>query len=110
MQSDTSAGANGATPYVGLDSPLMQGLDRALPQSGSSPSAADLTAAAADNRELRAEIDKLRAEADALRHTQRRIMDLLGTRNPEKIVHDLRNVLNERDLFKALAHPQREEE
>ena len=30
-------------------------------------------------------------------------MDLLGTRPPERLLHDLRNLLNERELFKALA-------
>src|SRR5258708_32633540 len=57
---------------------------------------------AAENQELRAEIERLRADRIRLIEIQRRIMALLGCSNPEKIVHDLRNVLNERDLMKSL--------
>ena len=42
------------------------------------------------------------AESDRLIETQLRIMALLGTSRSEKIVHDLRNILNERDLLKTL--------
>jgi len=34
---------------------------------------------------------------------QSRVLELLGTDRPERLVHDLRNVLNERALFRALA-------
>jgi hypothetical protein len=57
---------------------------------------------AAENQELRAETERLRADRTRMIETQRRIMELLGCSNPEKIVHDLRNVLNERDLMKSL--------
>ena len=30
------------------------------------------------------------------------MMKLLGAASPDKLIHDLRNVLNERELFKAL--------
>lgn len=56
----------------------------------------------AQNKELQAEVEQLRAERNRLADTQRRIMDLLSSRSPDKVVHDLRNVLNERDLLKAL--------
>ena len=56
----------------------------------------------AENRELRAEVEQLRTERNRLLETQRRIMELIGAPSPDKLVHDLRNVLNERDLLKAL--------
>lgn len=62
-----------------------------------------LSALAAENRELRAEIERLRGERNRLCETQTRIMDLLGTKTPERLLHDLRNVLNERELYRALA-------
>lgn len=63
---------------------------------------AQIAAVIAENRELKAELEQLRAERARWRETQERIMQLLGTKGPEKLVHDLRNVLNERDLLKAL--------
>ena len=53
--------------------------------------------------ELRAQMEQLRAERHRLLETQQRVMELLGTGSPERILHDLRNLLNERNLFKALA-------
>ena len=64
--------------------------------------AAQITAIAAENRDLRAQLDQLRADRSRLLDAQRRVMELLGTANPDKILHDLRNLLNERDLLKAL--------
>ena len=58
---------------------------------------------AAEIRSLRCELDRLRAEREKLLDTQRVIMDLLHTASPDKILHDLRNVLNERELYRALA-------
>ena len=57
----------------------------------------------AEIRDLRVELDRLRAERERLLDTQRRVMELLHTLSPEKILHDLRNVLNERELYRALA-------
>ena len=57
----------------------------------------------AENRELRAEVDRLRADRDRLAGIHQQILDLLGTHNPDRLLHDLRNLLNERALFKALA-------
>jgi hypothetical protein len=70
-------------------------------ESERSPTA-QIAAVLAENRELKAELEQLRADRARLRETQERIMKLLGTTVPEKLVHDLRNVLNERDLLKAL--------
>lgn len=65
-------------------------------------SAAQITSVMAENAELRGQLEQLRAERARWTETQRRLMDLLHTQAPEKLVHDLRNVLNERDLLKTL--------
>src|SRR5687768_14878387 len=92
---------------VGLEPPIMSRLGPDLPPmntpSSTAPSAAEITSASAQNQELRAELAALRADRDRLLDTQRRIMELLSTTNPDRIVHDLRNLLNERDLFRTLA-------
>ena len=56
----------------------------------------------AENKQLRADLEQLRGDRDRLADIQRRVMELLATPSPEKIVHDLRNVLNERELLRAL--------
>ena len=67
------------------------------------PPFAEIVSRAAANQEMQAELERLRAERKQLLDRQGRIMELLGTTAPEKLVHDLRNLLNERELFKALA-------
>jgi len=64
--------------------------------------AAHVTALVAQNRELRAELDQLRADRNRLAETQSRIMELLNVKSADKLLHDIRNVLNERELLKAL--------
>ena len=64
---------------------------------------AQITAALARIQELTAEEARLRAERDRWQALQAEIMKLLGTKSPERIMHDLRNVLNERELFRTLA-------
>lgn len=54
-------------------------------------------------QEVADEIERLRGEVSRLVERQTRMMELLGTTSPEKLLHDLRNLLNERELFKALA-------
>ena len=66
------------------------------------PSAARITSILAENVELKAEVERLRAERSRTEESQRTIMQLLGTTKPEKIAHDIRNLLNERDLLKTL--------
>jgi len=87
-------------PFIGEAG--MAGDDGAADQT-SAAALGELTFLSADNRDLRAEVERLRGERDRMQETQRRVMELLGTTAPERIVHDLRNVLNERELFKALA-------
>ncbi len=64
--------------------------------------AAHVTALVAQNRELRAELDQLRSDRNRLAEMQAKIMDLLNVKSPDKLLHDIRNVLNERELLKAL--------
>lgn len=71
------------------------------PPEFSSPGA-QIATTLAENNELRAQLEQLRAERNRLVETQRRVMEVLGVSSPEKLIHDLRNVLNERDLLKAL--------
>jgi hypothetical protein len=56
-------------------------------------------AGASDDRPASAGPD---SELDALREREREIMQLLGTRSPDRILHDLRNLINEVILLRAL--------
>ena len=67
---------------------------------------AKLSSLTAENHQLRAELDQVRAERNQVLEAQRRMMELLRCRDPGKLVHDLRNVLNERDLLRALCEEQ----
>jgi len=71
------------------------------PEQGSD-SAARVTALLARNCELEGEVEALRAERNRLAEMQSRIMELLHVPSPDKLLHDIRNVLNERELLKAL--------
>jgi hypothetical protein len=46
---------------------------------------------------------QLRAELERLRQREAQIMSLIGCKNPDKILHDLRNLLNEVQLLRVLA-------
>jgi hypothetical protein len=67
---------------------------------------AQMATQAAQLHELRGEAERLRVERDRLLDRQRQIAELLNSASPEKIVHDLRNVLNELELYKTLADVQ----
>lgn len=59
----------------------------------------------ADSSEsVEAQLARTRRELEMLRAKHREIMDLLGTEKPEKLVHDLRNVLNELHLLRLLSN------
>ena len=64
---------------------------------------AQVSAVMAENRELRAEVDQLRADRARIAEIQSRLMEVLGSKSPDRLVHDVRNVLNERELYRALA-------
>jgi hypothetical protein len=71
------------------------------PATNASPGG-QITFVLAENQELKGQIEQLRSERTRWLETQRRMMDLLHTASPDKLVHDLRNLLNERDLLKTL--------
>jgi hypothetical protein len=73
-----------------------------IPRAEGSSAGAQIATTLAENNELRAQLEQLRAERNRLVENQRRMMEVLGVASPEKLIHDLRNVLNERDLLKAL--------
>ena len=52
--------------------------------------------------DLEAELDALRAERDRHAALEAGIMSLLHCRSPDLILHDLRNVLNDVTMLKAL--------
>ena len=64
---------------------------------------AKINALLAENRELRAEMERLKAERARTTDILNRLMEALGTSSVERLVHDVRNVLNERELYRALA-------
>lgn len=66
------------------------------------PTAGEIAYWTSEVRDLRAEADRLRVERDRLLAVQHAVLDLLHTTNADRLIHDLRNVLNERELYKAL--------
>jgi hypothetical protein len=56
----------------------------------------------AENVRLCSELQRIREERDQSLAIQREIMQLLDVQSPQRIIHDLRNVLNERSLLRAL--------
>jgi len=64
---------------------------------------AQLSATSAENRELQAQLEQARAEKARMAEILSRLSELLGSNSPDRLVHDLRNVLNERELYRALA-------
>jgi hypothetical protein len=107
----THLSRSGLTGLIGLGDPMHHAPHAPQHQDGTESashlepqaSPGQIAYVTAEIRELRGEVDRLRAERDALLDRQRQVMDLLGTRAPERLLHDLRNLLNERELFKALA-------
>ena len=87
---------------VGLTPSLRNQYKEPVAQEGVERGAQIITALARI-QELTAEENRLRAERDRWQAIQAEIMQLLGTKSPDRIMHDLRNVLNERELFRTLA-------
>lgn len=91
---------------VGLTSSLR---DQYQDASGAGDSAvepergAPMAVALAQIQELTAEVNRLRAERERWQAQQVEIMKLIAAKSPDRILHDLRNVLNERELFRTLA-------
>jgi hypothetical protein len=73
------------------------------PEMSSEAAPSHLASLQAECHELRAELEQIRAERNRISECQRTIMELLGTTSPDRLVHDIRNVLNERQLLRTLA-------
>ena len=100
--SEISAQLAAAIRELGLDDKSLQdALKQATACGGEINRPAMILAQA--NERLRAEIARLSAENDRLTQRERAIAELIGAPSPDKILHDLRNLLNELMLLKALA-------
>lgn len=64
-----------------------------------------LGAVMTEKRELLAEMSRLRADRDRMAEILSGLTSVLGSKSPDRLVHDVRNVLNERDLYRVLAEP-----
>jgi len=53
------------------------------------------------NVDSSSELERMRAELDKLQAQQQELMKLLGTTRPDRIVHDVRNLLQERMFLEA---------
>lgn len=85
-----------------LHSQMQYGSDQTDDESSTSPQSLLLLAR---NRELSRQIESLQAERRVLLDRQQNVMDLISASSPDQLLHDLRNVLNERELFRVLAFP-----
>jgi hypothetical protein len=83
MLNSTLAGANNVNTPGDTTARSQTGDDAAHPGSGP------------------ADLDRLRAQVDQLQRQQRELMELLGTSRPERLAHDLRNLLQERVFLEA---------
>jgi hypothetical protein len=94
-----------STPNLGCEHDAPH--DKADVQSRGSengqPLPAHVASIVAENHELRAEVERLRAERARMCDIQTRLMEAIGCKSPDRLVHDVRNVLNERELYRALA-------
>jgi uncharacterized membrane protein YccC len=66
-------------------------------------SAGDAGESGAAREAERENAEQIRAQLERLRQREAQIMNLIGCKNPEKLMHDLRNVLNELQLLRMLA-------
>lgn len=64
-----------------------------------------LTKVVAENTELLAEVSRLRADRARLSAILSELTRLVGSKSSDRLVHDVRNVLNERELYRVLAEP-----
>jgi len=53
------------------------------------------------NVDSSSELERMRAELDRLLAQQQELMKLLGTTRPDRVVHDVRNLLQERMFLEA---------
>ena len=102
MHMDHNGGTGSPFTAQTIDAPAARHEpSRMTDEARSMPS--QIAAIVAENHELRAEVERLRAERAKMADIQARLMDAIGCKSPERLVHDVRNVLNERELYRALA-------
>ncbi len=58
--------------------------------------------------ELADENERLKSEVDRMVECQRDVMKLLDCKSPERIIHDLRNLINELNLYRQLVESSEE--
>ena len=59
-----------------------------------------------DSTRLASELDECRRRCEQFEDRERRIAELLHSKSPERIEHDLRNVMNELQLLRTLFEKQ----
>jgi len=106
MHMDSTLGGStfvpqGAHSATGPAGELPDGID-VDPRAAASLQAR-MSSVVAENRELRAELESMKAERARMAEIQSRLAEVLGSKSPDKLVHDVRNVLNERELYRTLA-------
>jgi hypothetical protein len=99
MHLDSTEGAGSPFIQQGIKTSLAP--DAAASHEGRLPS--QIALIVAENHELRAEVERLRTERARMCDIQNRLMEAVGCKSPDRLVHDVRNVLNERELYRALA-------
>src|SRR4051812_7378052 len=80
---DYSTGQSGAT-----------GRGNAINESPSSQIHGRLASIIAENRELRAELDAARADKAQMEEVLAKLVEVIGSKSADRLVHDVRNVLN----------------
>ena len=105
MHMESTLGVSTFTPHGHLPpaEPDHSTRGNGIEQTQSNPLHAHLSSIVAENRELRAEVEGLRAERARMAEILARLTEVLGSKSPDRLVHDVRNVLNERELYRALA-------
>src|SRR3712207_2875927 len=93
IQDDPGTGLIPGTtnPLMQADHPHPNHASPSRPAQRAIPSPPEIAYVTAETRELRGEVERLRAERERMVNVQQEIMQLLGTKNPDKILHDLRN-------------------
>lgn len=67
-----------------------------------------LTAGRPSDVDIAAENARLQTDVARMAERQREVMELLNCKSPERIVHDLRNLINELNLYRQLVEATQE--
>jgi hypothetical protein len=102
MHMDSTLGGSTFTRKGDLD-PADSSRMADIDSHGAASVQAQIASLLAENRELCAELASLKAERARMAEILSRLTEVIGSKSPDKLVHDVRNVLNERELYRALA-------